>query len=196
MWTKMSLRSDAPTARAAVTKSISLIDNTNPSDEARLPLPAQEAYDKYHIQEVGAEHGDQEYDREERREGHHHLGEAHEDVVPAPAEVSRCHADQETDYGGNKGRYGPDGQRDSGRENYPGEYVAASRVRAEDVFQAGTLVDAMKVDAEVVLPGDERGEYGHEREQYQQRQPQECHPVARELPQPRLSGTAFLYFKL
>ena len=27
--------------------------------------------------------------------------------------------------------------------------------------KTGTLVDTMKVDAEVVLPGDERGEYGH-----------------------------------
>ena len=57
-------------------------------------------------------------------------------------------------------------------------------------------MDSVKVDVEVVLPSDDRGEHCHCGEKDKHPEPQERHPVACELSPTGLPGTAFLYFKL
>ena len=87
--------------------------------------------------EARAEKG-REHDRQQqRRKGHHEIGEAHDRIADETAEIARHHADDHPDEDRDAVRDEADDQRGPGAEQQSGEKVAPERIRAEPVFRPG-----------------------------------------------------------
>ena len=104
-------------------------------------------------------------DQDGEREGHHDVGDAHEQAVQHATIVAGQQADHAADQEGDHHPQHADEQIDAGAPHHPGEDVPAVEVGAEPVLRAGGLVGHGDVSGDGVVGGDHVGEQGEEHHQ-------------------------------
>jgi hypothetical protein len=124
--------------------------------------------------------------QQQRRKGEEHVGDAHDDVVDAPAEVSGHQTDRDADQQRDKDDGNGDVERSARTVDHARENVATQRVGAEPVLGAGRLQLVAEVHPRRLVGGDPGREDGAEDDHAEEREPgHEQAVAARKIREPR-----------